>query len=127
LVRRPVAVGLVTAVVLLVVGLGIAAVVLARPSHRSLTPTEAVVCNTARQVLASVQQPLEAGDIQGTIQAAQAAVPEAQPLGHQRGLSADLVRALNDLTNALVGTANGSSSSVATARKQLSAACHSDD
>jgi hypothetical protein len=114
----------VVAVVGVVVGLGIAVAVLA--AHGGTHPVSASqsrVCTQARQALESVRQPLQDGDIPGTIQAAQAALLKTQSLAHQPGVSPAVNENLKGLVGALQATANGSAASIPRAGKQLADAC----
>ncbi|HWC37977.1 MAG TPA: hypothetical protein VG476_05590 [Acidimicrobiales bacterium] len=121
--ERPLVVGG-AAVVLatVVIVLGVLAATLTSHGARH-GPNDSRVCSEARHVLRVVQQPLQSGDIQGTIQAAQVVRPEAISLSNQSGLSRGVRAALRNLADALEATANGSAASIPRADRQLAAAC----
>jgi hypothetical protein len=123
--KRSLVVGGVAAVlaaVFIVVGVVAATLTSHGGSHG---PNDSRVCSEARHVLRAVQQPLQAGDVQGTIQAAQVVLPQAMSLGHQPGLSRAVLTALTNLAGAIEATANGSAASIPGAESRLAAACRS--
>jgi hypothetical protein len=124
LARRWVALAVAGAIVLLL-GLGIGAAVLTSGSSQRRTAVEKASCTTAGQALQEVRQPLQQGDIQGTIQAAQNVLPRVEALTRERGISSGLVRVLDNLAGALQATSNGSAASLPGAGNQLRAACPS--